>query len=727
MTELVVNDIEVAGMTGSIAAKWDVLSIRAIVSSLSALVQSGAVHVLQDGRNRVVCIDAAMDGWRGRLAVKSFGRRSVIRDMIDNRRGSRARRTFDVARSMLNLKVGTPEPVCFLERWRGSRLVESYYVSVFEEGAVCFKDELIRLLREEPECSLFMNLMSAAAEAIGEMHDAGVMHRDMGNQNILLHRNGDRWTDVKFMDLNRSRVLGVLSLAQRARDISRIYLPSDLLRVFMEMYFKGAVPPPAFLRYEKRFRLMFKWHTKTRSLRHPVRTARRLLRAGRDIPEYPLERDMWIWDSRSAQPIAAMRPKDRRRWYPLSRHLQVVRSSAAIYRDVKREYDSLLPQAYSRKITMRGRIGMALGFDSGDDQRELDLLEELGNAPVLIRLSAHEPASWDRRVALIRKLAGEGREITVALLQDRASVMDPAKWNSFVSLMARQLKGSVAAVEAGHAVNRVKWGLWDLKDYARIVEPVKRHFGSQNVTIMGPAAIDFEYPFVAAALDSLPEEFKFDALSHHLYVDRRGAPENRQSGYATLEKAALLKAIARVHKKLSDRVVISEVNWPIEGTGVWSPVNSPYESPGIRRNDPSVTEDQYADYMIRYLLTVICSGMVDQVFWWRLVARGFGLVDDSDQGSWRKRPAFLMLKQFIKMMDGAAFLSRRVLGDGGTCMMFEGRGGSEFAVCFTDRAPTTAGLPFECTRVLDSFGKDIDTVSRLKLEGRPIYCQRAMA
>ena len=727
MSKVESDSFSAGDLSGSINRLWNVPEVLGVVSSLSSLMESSGVSVLSAGRNRVVRVDAVRGDWTGRLAVKSFGRRSLLRDLIDDKRGTRARRTFDTACAMVERKVGTPEPVCYLERWRGKVLVESYYVSVFEEGAVCFKDELVRLFSEKQECALFMDLMKTVAEGIASMHEAGVMHCDLGNQNILLQQRGEGWHDVKFMDLNRSRRCESLTLDQRARDISRIYLPSDLLRVFLDMYFKGDVPPGAFKRKESCYRRAFKWHTKTRCWRHPLRTAANRLRSGKDESSYPLERDMWIWDSRSAQPISVMRSRDKRRWYPMSRHLGVAKSALRAYSDVKRAYAELLPTAYSRSLDMKGKFAVGLGFDSGNDDMELALLEELGDVPVLVRLHAHDAEGLARKAALIKKLHSEGREVTVALLQDRQSVMDAGSWDKFVAAAADLIKGSVHAVEAGHAINRVKWGLWDLRDYAAIAASVKKHFGGGvNVKIMGPAAIDFEYPFITAALDQLPEDFRFDALSHHLYVDRRGAPENMQSGYATLEKAALLRAVAKTNSRLRDRVVVSEVNWPILGTGVWSPVNSPYESPGERHNDPSVSEDDYADFMIRYLLTCICSGMVDQVFWWRLVARGFGLVDDTEPGGWRKRPAFLMLKQFLKMMDGAKFVDRKQLGQaGGVCMTFTASGGSEFTLCYSEKEGVEVELPFECARILDAFGKDIECGERLKLSGRPVYCRRA--
>ncbi len=725
MSDISVQDFSAGGLEGRIGSDWHVPSVLGLISHLRDLVNSEGADVLSDGRNRVVAIDAAREGWSGRLAVKSFGKRSRWRDAADSRRGTRARRTFETACEMLTRGVATPEPVCYVEKWESGRLRESYYISVLEEGHVSFKDELVRLFNEDPECGLFMDLMQTVASHIAKMHTAGIMHRDLGNQNILLRRKESGWTDVMYMDLNRARIHPQLTLAQRARDISRIYLPSDLLRVFIEMYFEGEVPPREFLRAENSFRRRFRWHTRTRPLRHPLRYLGRGRKVGGDDPAYPLEKDMWIWDSRSAQPISVMRPKDRRKWYPRGRHISVALSAARMYKEVKTEYTSILADAYKNPVDMRGRLGMALGLASGNDEREIEFLDELGEIPVLLRVQPHVKDQLRKVGSIARRLRADGREITLALLQDRRRVMNPQEWDEFVRSAAAEFAGHVTAVEAGHAINRVKWGLWDIRDYAGMAVSVHKHFGSGGVRVLGPACIDFEYQYVTGALEALPEGFRFGGLSHHLYVDRRGAPENRQSGYAALEKAALLKAISRISDRTDERVVVSEVNWPILGTGVWSPVNSPYESPGVRHNDPSVSEDDYAAYMIRYLLISLCSGMVEQVFWWRLIARGFGLVDDSDPSGWRKRPAFLMLKQFIKMMDGSSFIFRKDLGAGANILHFERTGGAMFAVGITDGRAALTEPPFECSRILDAFGKDIEEEGQIKLSGTPVYFRAA--
>lgn len=710
-----VKEISVEGMIGQIRCSWSFLGLEG-----TGLLKSG--KSISAGRNSVQCIDVTRGASSVRLAVKWFGRRSFVRDRPDRRGGSRARRTFETALMMRQRGVGTPEPVCYLERWKGPVLLESCYVSVYEEAHVSFRDELIRLFAEDPECERFMRLMGVVAEAVSGMHRAGIVHRDLGNQNILLRRVNNDWNDVLFIDLNRARVYDSLCSREMARDISRVYLPSDLLRVFVEMYFGGTVPPLSFIRWHKYFRWLFSLHTRTRKWRHPLREWM-VKRKKKGESAYPEEKDMWIWDSRSSQPISVMRPRDRRKWYPASRSRHLLVSSARHYRGVKREYEQLVTQAFLQPVNMRNRIGLALGFESGNDEKELGLLEELEKIPVLVRFCAHQEALWEIRAAQVDSLSKGGHQVGIALLQDTVTAESREKWSNFARKVASLVGPRIEFVEIGHAVNRVKWGIWDLSSYSHMAKSAFEAFAGTGARLVGPAAIDFELPFVAAVLDQMPDGLVLDGLSHHLYVDRRGAPETKQSGFSTLEKGALLKAIARTSGRTKDSVIVSEVNWPIAGTGVWSPVNSPYISPGPRANDPSVSEEAYACYMTRYLLTCICSGMVDQVFWWRLVARGFGLVDDTDQ-AWRKRPSFLAFQQLIKMLNSATFRERSSVGTGGTCLAFEEPGRSAFDVIYNHITTETIDVPGRYARIFDSFGREIDCRGRLDISGAPVYCRR---
>ena len=274
-------------------------------------------------------------------------------------------------------------------------------------------------------------------------------------------------------------------------------------------------------------------------------------------------------------------------------------------------------------------------------------------------------------------------------------------------------------VEVGHAINRVKWGLWDMRDYLKLLAPVPElHAKFPKVSWMGPATIDFEYHQLMAALKLLPPDFQFDALSHHLYVDRRGAPENFQGKFSAVEKFALARAIAATSSAVANRLIVSETNWPLAGTGVWSPVGSPYESPGLRYNDPSVAEQAYADFMLRYLLLALASGMVERVYWWRLAARGFGLIDDTaaDPSAWRLRPAFHQLKVFLRRCGAATFVEHVVTSAGARYFFFRDVSGAAFAVAYAHPNPVAFKPPFVCGEIRDALDRPVARPAQLSGE-----------
>ena len=733
------------------AASFSAPDLMEWLERIPALINGPDAVVLSEGRNRNIKLDTTCNGQNISVVVKAFGRPSLVKNAIDrNFRGSKAMRTWMAAVHLSESGVGTPAPIAFLERWAERRLVESYVVTLYQEGISCFTTELNNLFRHDPECEKFMTLMQAVADGIRAMHECGYIHNDLGNQNVMLRRSQDgrEWNDVQFIDLNRGYIRESLSDRERARDISRIYLPSDLLRVFKEMYY-ARQPPDEFQKWERRYRRRYARHANTRRWRHPFRELKKRNNPG-ELPEYPDEKDIWIWDERSGQAQTVMTSKDRARYYPRSRLWDIVRSSISALIPVWREYRRIMSDAYSKPVVMKNGIGITVEVLEGRLERQLELLAGLGPVPLMIRFYHHRSdADCCNAVAAVRQLHKAGHPISIALVQDRLAVRNPGAWQVWVGELLSELGDIVELVEIGHAINRVKWGIWGFDEYRQLVDGVSV-FCSQypKITFSGPAVIDFEYPYTVAALAYLPEGFSFGALSHHLYVDRRGAPENRQGRYAALEKFAWGRAIARQSKRCEDRFIVSEVNWPIERTGVYSPVGSPYVSPGPRYNDPSVSEDDYADYMVRYLLIALCSGIVERVFWWRLAAYGYGLVDDSNEEQWRERPAYKMLKQFLAWVGDATFVKRMELDDAGT-VAFEFSGdavglcsrGEEplintdkhglvqsdakagrFWIAYTSGNECEIDFHVEVTHAVDAMGEvvEITDKNRIKLSGRVV-------
>ena len=493
------------------------------------------------------------------------------------------------------------------------------------------------------------------ADAIRAMHDDGGRAPNLTNEDILVARDEHgNWTRAWIAGRGVELTGESPSPAARGTDNAGLRLPSDLLRVFLEMQTAPEPPPSAMVTAER--------HARKRTTR--ARRAREAPDENASRP-YPSDRDIWIWDDRSMQAIPALKSRDKRKQYrprdAVDMAAALLRRGGAIRRETRRLRNEV---AWSRPVEMRWRIGLGCNLEPERFEKERRWLEPLGPLPLLVRLYHHETRARTRyAINAVRKLQAEGFRVSVALVQDRNAVRFPRQWAEFVDRAGGELSGFVEGFEVGHAINRVKWGVWNYEEYERLLRPFKNWPDRYpQIPLWGPAGIDFEFPRILPLLDRLPEGMRWSAYTHHMYVDRRGAPENEQSGFDTVAKLAMARAVARVHPACEERVVVSEVNWPLAGTGVWSPVGSPYQSPGPRHNDPSVDEPTYAAYMRRYLLLALCSGMADRVYWWNLAAHGFGLIDDRSENGWRPRPAYHAFKDLVEATRDATFVQRKENG-----------------------------------------------------------------
>jgi hypothetical protein len=201
--------------------------------------------------------------------------------------------------------------------------------------------------------------------------------------------------------------------------------------------------------------------------------------------------------------------------------------------------------------------------------------------------------------------------------------------------------------------------------------------------------IDFEPHATAAVLNWPGLGVRFDALASLLYVDRRGAPENRQLGFDTVDKVVLLQAIADTGRNcgpsglVAARSWITEVNWPL-----WEGPHSP------AGKSVSVDEATQADYLARFYLLALTTGMVERVYWWQLVARGYGLIAPDAAGApGVRRPSFHALATVEGQLRGRHFVRPLEAPPGTHLLLFRGDDGGECVVGWSLAGPGPARLP----------------------------------
>ena len=375
-------------------------------------------------------------------------------------------------------------------------------------------------------------------------------------------------------------------------------------------------------------------------------------------------------------------------------------------------YRRLRTSMFRRPVAIgREMFAVAVSPRPGRNEEVAALLEETGVRETLIRIPSWERDRLGEYEDFARLLRGRGMGLTFALLQRREDVLDPAGWARFTEDCFARLGPLGRDFEIGHAWNRTKWGVWDYSEYLALARPAFALRAQYGVRLIGPAVIDFEFHLYPPTLRVLP----FDASSSLLYVDRVGAPENAQYGYTTAMKIALFKAYSEVSAGRPIGCRITEVNWPLAGTGPYSPASG----------KPNVSEDEQADYLVRYYVICLASGLIESVCWWQLVAPGYGLVDSragesaSGDGPWRRRPSWFALKTMVAELAGSEFAGRdegrergrrgakiRGAGAGGAQVYRFRKAGREFAVCWTTGAPSEVDLGRPAARILDRDGRE---------------------
>jgi len=310
-------NVEFEGLKGSsfegeILANFHELADQSVLSQLAQRVLSEEAKLLAQGRHRVVVLPFLREGKKVSVAVKCFGKQSVLKDRFDRKRGSKAKRSFEAARRLSERGVGTPDPIAYVDRWEGSRLVESYYFSIYAGELSCLRDEMNRLFSDDPDCHKVVELLTVTGKFMRQMHDAGFCHRDLGSQNIMMVRKGaDRWEDIQVIDLNRGRLKDELSVEERARDFDRITVPGGFLMVLKGEYWQGP-SPKGFEKAVKSYRKRYDFHARSRRWRHMKRWGKKSARS----LQY---KDVWLWDEKSAQASVVMSRSERKKCYPFSR------------------------------------------------------------------------------------------------------------------------------------------------------------------------------------------------------------------------------------------------------------------------------------------------------------------------------------------------------------------------------------------------------------------------
>lgn len=685
-----------------------------------------AAQTLHWGRNYLYTIDLSdlLGAGCDEAVVKQFSNRSLVERWKRRLQGSKAEKSWRAARVLRAAGIPTPEPWFLIEALSpdGPSLYVTRRLRHFVESRYYFRSIAAGSERADfPEIER-LELMSAIGDLFRRVHAAGVWHRDLSIGNLLVAGSGEK-LEIHLIDLDRARLPGRVGTLRRLRDICRLpILETADRRAFWQAYWGrelslSSLRGVAFRMLQRAFLAKNRWKPR---LRRPFRSVQAWLvprSTYAHIPEAPggaSARDKSVWDRLSDQPHqhASRRERLTIRIADAAAHAAALGAATAAAPRIWRRYRMLQRTAGASPIAWRG-AGVALRPLPGMEDELLGAVERLGVRRLMLRLHPWQE-EHDQEEALARELFERGYELAFALPQNRELVRDVERWRHAVREIARRFRPFGRDFQIGQAINRSKWGVWNYREYLRLAGVAQEILSAcPDTRLIGPAVIDFELQATAAVLN-MSSAVRFDIVSSLLYVDRRGAPENKQLGFDTVAKCALLKAIAETSKSSGDECWVTEVNWPL-----WEGPHSP------AGRTVSVDEETQADYLVRYYLWSLTSGFIARVYWWQLAARGYGLLDPSGTAL-RERPSYRALATLEQRLAGAIYVGCRRPTATARALEFEIDGRAELvAWSLAGRETVTLEFPFDRAVSRDGAELPFEAGTAVELDSSPVYLELA--
>ena len=201
-------------------------SIQQIISSFDS---SGELFGNGD-RNKIKLFDL-----NGKIInVKSFKIPHFINKIAYKYfRKSKARRSFEYANKLIELGVGTPEPIAFVEFSSLLGLENSYYVS---EHLLC--DLTYRELVEVPDYPDRDNILRQFTKFSFDLHEKGIEFLDHSPGNTLIKKNANGNYDFFLVDLNRMEFHDTMSFETRMKNLCRLTPLKEMVATMSNEYAK---------------------------------------------------------------------------------------------------------------------------------------------------------------------------------------------------------------------------------------------------------------------------------------------------------------------------------------------------------------------------------------------------------------------------------------------------------------------------------------------------------
>ena len=168
------------------------------------------------------------------LNIKAFKKPNVINQIVYKFfRKNKAQRSFEYANKLIELQVGTPQPIAYFEFTSPFLFNRSFYVS---EQLDC--DLTYRELTTNFNYPDYENILRAFTRFTYSLHEKNIHFLDHSPGNTLIKKNGNAY-DFYLVDLNRME-FKPLDFETRIKNFSRLTIHKSMIKVMSEEYAKSS-------------------------------------------------------------------------------------------------------------------------------------------------------------------------------------------------------------------------------------------------------------------------------------------------------------------------------------------------------------------------------------------------------------------------------------------------------------------------------------------------------
>jgi hypothetical protein len=167
------------------------------------------------------------------LNIKSFKKPFIINQIIYGYlRKSKAKRSFEHAKILIDKGIGTPNPIAYNENISLFGLLDSYYICEHIEADLTFR-ELVET--EYPDAE---NILRQFIHFTYKLHENGIEFKDHTPGNTLIKSNQDGTYAFFLVDLNRMNFHKTMSFNLRMKNLSKITPQKKMIEIMSNEYSK---------------------------------------------------------------------------------------------------------------------------------------------------------------------------------------------------------------------------------------------------------------------------------------------------------------------------------------------------------------------------------------------------------------------------------------------------------------------------------------------------------